>query len=497
MKNIRFHKFFLCIFAVVGLLCAPPTNRDLKKASTVVKKKYERTVLYFDRRLKNANSERSLTLLEKIFLKAINDIVSEDPVSDAQRTAQEVILADLQEKALEINRKIILLHDQEILKRFKQEDALARIIINRSRPTRLSIKPYKGSSEEAFLERFRAEDKLAREEINRSPKIPRPAFLKTASSSNLNGGNYSVQEGRRARAKVDKRPMAEPFDYKLIRVSVAGQRGVNCAYHAFVNSKTCAAATMQEADPVLAIQRATFATRRQIEDQKNIWNGNTLDTRALDGYELMEFARSNLAGTVFSRMFESETAQNFYWFVLEYLNMSVDRKIITSSRKLLDKLRAEPESAEATAVREAASSFYLRDGTRRFPDRMSPIQQKTANLVYYQNILEGRASDYLKAIKLFRQEKTLITVFADSSGSGVGHWTCVCFVPVKRNPNSLRPDFVKVISMNSSGGSEISGDVKRFVFDLLYMDLPNPEDLSDQGYLNQIRMLLPQPRPIS
>ena len=523
MQITRFYKVILCTFAITGALHSP-TPQELRNALEPARTLYKDATLGYETRLSKATSEQSLKQLEQKILHAINRIASHEPYQPRQRAAQEAILADLQNKCLEINRKITFLNDEKIAYKleqsFEQENRqaarqritapLKHMAPHQTPLRKRHFRPASGPAPEwqsydpkmlIDVPKPSAEEALYNPRDYKAPpqhkpkgsplKRPLPQPSLAAEWPTYNPKDYEAHQPRqeyhhdramRARQTIDKRPQAKRLeDYTEIHVPVAGQHGVNCAYHGFLNSKTCAhALTSAARNPLAAIQRTPFEAREIIEHQKLLWNRGRCDGRALDGYELMDFARFNLQSSPLALTFQNQNQAQFFWFILEYMQSTRERNILTKAIKFLNTLRTRPQD-----ITTAHQTLYDQTGSLRWPDRLSPLQAKFRNLAEYRRILNGETSTYLQAIQQFRAGKPIITTFLDHSGRGVGHWTCKCFVPTKRNPEYLSPDFVQIIDMNSSGQSPITADAKRFAWDLLFLELP------DRAHLDIINRIIP------
>ncbi len=282
----------------------------------------------------------------------------------------------------------------------------------------------------------------------------------------LRPGEEYVAAGR---GLADRVAEAKPAEFTIHGKRVPAQTGLDCGYHSFCNGQSVVTLFKDGpvgGDVVACIMRGAVPTYPAIQELKNAWvakrraEGRAVDSRrALNDAELNDFALfvNGKVPADIARLFKNNNLPSLYWAWIDYAQDPMFcRNQIAEMGTMLGALRRMP-------LEDAVASLDL--DTRRALSSYRSLALEFLNAATCDNI-------YLNAIRAFRQGKVVVLSFLDHGGSfGVGHWTCKCFIPV---PDGSR---VEIVNMDSaSGGQYISADTKRFVNDLLHLDLPTRED---------------------
>lgn len=309
---------------------------------------------------------------------------------------------------------------------------------------------------------------------------------------------------QRARANIDQHPMAsEGQDFDVIHKAVDAQNGIDCGFHTACNGYEAVKAIAHLHGTTHAqqtLQSLRVQSRAEIQSKKRSFDGGRDLHRCLETQELTNFIAfclrsspiKNTSGHIIQPL-QNPHNSNFYWTILEYIQATQDRNILINALKFLEIVHNKPDD-----INLAKQALY-QTGTLVWPEfeevsfsdpriTMAQFQNLAMCKQLIKQIMRGEQSQYLESIRAFRQGKPVITAFLDHSGTGDGHWSCKVFIPKKRNPQSIRPDYATIINMDSGIGGHISSDTKRFVFDLLHLDLPNA------SHLEAINSILPPNR---
>jgi|GEM_PF-6556422 len=330
--------------------------------------------------------------------------------------------------------------------------------------------------------------------------------------------NCAVTAGALAQQLITAaRPMAESSKFEVIGKACSPQGPtLNCGYHATCNGHVVAKviqgisilnsaieqgalAQLTPAAPV-AFENIPLPSRSEIVARKTNFLLATHEvinpTSAIDGFTLAHFAEFNEALTRTPQtpiMYGSTTQPAVYFEALEYMQ-NKEREIITDLHELVAFFN-ESDANKRTLWSFLKNGFVIDEGAAGiqtlFPDQAIPIPGTSFSTDTLRNSysfwremeIRGGYEVFTNALTAFKGGKTLVTPWLDHSGAhaGCGHWTCKVFIPEKRN-GSVQPNFVKIINIDSCDSTgnhaHIDDNVKRFVFDLLHLELPAQTDLN-------------------
>ena len=293
------------------------------------------------------------------------------------------------------------------------------------------------------------------------------------------------------------RPRAGVADYTVIGKACAPQVGLDCGYHASCNAEIIAKiAVGMHALGIAEInwEAIPLLSSEQIRERKQtflaIFHEHVSRFSAIPGNILDSFMRSNLQTNYPAdapQIYQTTHQPTFFFDALEYMQ-NKEREMLTSVLDIVAYVSASEENRLKirNTLRTYTNAFT---GNIRFPDEPIAIPETPFTTGTLQNahgyLVAQRSAThgtYLQALQSFKAGKTLITPWLSHSGNhkGCGHWTCKIFVP-KRLGGSATINHVNIInidSCDSTGMHHIVDDnTERFVFDLLFLNLPNDAQL--------------------
>ena len=329
--------------------------------------------------------------------------------------------------------------------------------------------------------------------------------------------HHAVLLGAEAQQAITlNRPMAEAYEFAVVGKACAHQgMTLNCGYHAVCNAQVVAKG-IQGIDIInTAIQNGLVSPQMtgpepikfetiplpatlEILQRKNTFLRTTGEVinpaSAITGFTLAAFAEFNqslISTPTTPPLYQSTTQPTVYFDALEYMQ-NKEREIIVDILELVAFFNAS--DANKQLLWNFLQGFVVDLGVEGiqtvFPDQQLPIPGtpfsteilKNAYLFWRAVTTQGTYGSYTNAITAFKAGKTLVIPWLSHSGAhaGCGHWTCKVFVPEMQN-GAIIPNFARIINIDSCDASgvhaHIDDNVKRFVFDLLHLELPSATDL--------------------
>lgn len=509
--NTRRLKVWVCILTALAI-SSHSSSMTLVEAAGTLRHTHQYKLYGEAYKAYTTATPRNLTAVEHRIFDCIIKFIEYQPIRDTEITAKEVLLEDLQEKYSNIilrqetpqpSRARPLLQataTPSILKRLAPSRHKPRTpLTHQSRAQQLQhYQPYGSTLFNDFDELgWEVYDSAKWIQASGSPFpsqptqrrrtrriAPRSAAKQTGKRAA--GGNTWQQWGAQARALTSQYPKAmEHEDFKLYTIKASPQNGLNCGYHAHSNGHAMALKIVNSLQNRTISLNQLLKTRlpstRDIELEIEVFRGPTSGQIALSEDELLAFAHFDLdvyrledahGNTI--QVFENPDNPGFYWGRLDYLQAARTRDTVTHAIEFLSLLKGRTGDINLfKRIRENSNA------TATFSHPKITLDE-FINLGTYDDLIFNK-NTYLDAIKAFRQGKIVMLSWLDHSGTfqGVGHWTCKVFIPQKTNRSYTRPNFVNVINIDSLNSRTISSDTKRFIWDLLHLDLPDQRHSGD------------------
>lgn len=326
----------------------------------------------------------------------------------------------------------------------------------------------------------------------------------------------SIQLGALAQQAItQRRPMAENYEFEVQGKTCAPQgMTLNCGYHATCNALVTAKtidgintlnSTVQSgslpqmgAPAPVVFANIQLPTTQEIIQRKLSFLQTTDEVinpaSAITGFTLAAFAEFNenlTGGPGTPKIYQSTIQNGVYYDTIEYMQ-NKEREIITDILELVAFFNSSDENKQR--IWNFLEGFVVDNGPEGiqtlFPDQQLSIpgtpfsteNLKNTYLFWRATTTQGSYGSYTNALSAFKQEKTLVIPWLSHSGThaGCGHWTCKVFIPEKLN-GSVVPNFVRIINIDSCDSTgvhaHIDDNVRRFVFDLLHLQIPTTRDL--------------------